>query len=297
MANQLAEGEVALMSLAGGMDLSKLKSASTSSEVSTLRVANLVVAVTEKSLPSVVTISKSAPVFLEFYQEAPDSNLEQAIRNRSGAVLLGRIDAAAEPRVAQAFGVQKLPSQFALIQGKPVQIFDGSLSPEQIEAVLDQLIEGAKAQGVSGKLVEGELADAVPTLSAPLQEALALVDSGEVDQAFDKLTKLKAENPKDLPTSALLAQVTLMKRTMNLEHERILESQPTNFAEALTLADVLAAIGDFPNAFELMLSLWSQVSVEEQDQIKSRLLEYFEIAGGNNDSVKSARARLATLIY
>jgi thioredoxin-like negative regulator of GroEL len=65
----------------------------------------------------------------------------------------------------------------------------------------------------------------------------------------------------------------------------------------MVLADVLAAIGDFGAAFELLLSLFSQVNTEDRVTVQVRLLEYFEIAGPNNSDVKSARARLAALIY
>ena len=149
----------------------------------------------------------------------------------------------------------------------------------------------------TGTAVEAEAAEAIPTLPQPLQEALALVDEGEIDKALELLTKLKTESPKDLATLALLAQVHLMKRTMELDHEAILESQPTNFDEAMVLADVLAAIGDFGAAFELLLSLFGQVQTEQRATVQGRLLEYFEIAGPNNSDVKSARARLAALIY
>lgn len=285
------------MSLTGGFDLSKLKSPAAQTEVAPVTVASLVAQVTEKSLPAIVEISKTVVVLLDFYHGTADSALEASVRNRSGKVFLGRVDAAAEPRVAAAFGTKVSPSLFALIAGKPVPVFEGKLETAQIETVLDQLIAAAAAQGVVGRLVEGEAPDAIPTLPKPLQEALELVDAGEVDKALELLTKLKLESPKDVATSALLAQVTLMKRTMDLPHEQILESQPTNFDEAITLADVLAAIGDFQASFDLLLALYVQVEPDQKDLIKSRLLEYFEIAGGSNEQVKVARSKLSTLLY
>jgi putative thioredoxin len=198
--------------------------------------------------------------------------------------------------VAQAFGAKSAPSLFALVKGQPVPIYEGQLAPSQYASLLEQLIAGASDQGVNGTALEAA-ADAIPALPQPLQEALALVDEGELEKALELLIKLKAETPKDAATSALLAQVNLMQRTMALDHEVILESQPTNFDEAMVLADVLAAIGDFGAAFELLLSLFSQVNTEDRATVQFRLLEYFEIAGPNNSDVKSARARLAALIY
>ncbi|MEY4450986.1 MAG: hypothetical protein RLZZ380_107 [Actinomycetota bacterium] len=285
------------MSLSGGIDLSKLKPASGVPEAAPVKVASLVATVTEKSLPAIVEISKNVAVLLEFHDGTPNDSLEAAVRNRAGKAFLGKVDATAEPRVAQAFGFRAAPALFAVIAGKPVPVFEGRLDTTQIESILDQLIAGAAGQGVAGRLIEAEAGDQLPTLPKPLQEALELVDAGEVEKAHALLTKLKVESPKDVATSALLAQVTLMKRTMDLPHEQILESQPANFEEAVTLADVLAAIGDFQSAFDLLLALYIQVDAEQKETVKARLLEYFEIAGGANEQVKTARAKLATLLY
>lgn len=284
------------MSLSGGMDLSKLKSPASPQE-STLTVPSFVTQVTESTLPTLVKVSGTVPIILEFFAETPDSVLEQVVRSKSGKLMLARVNGNLDPRVAQAFGVKTYPSVFGLVKGQPVPIAEGTLTEAQYLSIIDQLIAGASTQGVAGQLVEGDVADVVPELPKPLQEALALVDGGEVDKAFELLTKLKAENPKDAPTSALLAQVNLMKRTMNCDHEAILASQPTTFEEAIVLADVLIAIGDFTSGFEIMLSLYPQVQPENKALVKERMLEYFEIGGPKDEAVKSARARLATLLY
>lgn len=284
------------MSLSGGMDLSKL-APSASAPVTTLRVPSFVTQVTESTLQSLVKVSGTVPVVLEFFADTPDSILEQVIRAKAGKLMLARVNGNTEPRLAQAFGVKSYPSVFALVKGQPVPVAEGPLTEAQYLSIVDQLIAGASAQGVAGLLVEGDVDDVVPELPKPLQEALALVDSGEVDKAHELLTKLKTENPKDAPTSALLAQVNLMKRTMDCDHEAILAGQPTTFEEAIMLADVLIAIGDFPSGFEIMLSLYPQVQPENKEIVKARMLEYFEIGGPRDESVKSARARLATLIY
>jgi putative thioredoxin len=284
------------MSLAGGMDLSKLLPNTGTNSAKTIHVESLVTEVTEQNLGSLVELSKQVAVVLEVYLGSADEALESAVRSVNGRALLGRVNSETQARVAQAFGAKSAPSLFALVKGQPVPIYEGQLAPSQYASLLEQLIVGASDQGVNGTALEAA-ADAIPALPQPLQEALALVDEGEVEKALELLIKLKAESPKDAATSALLAQVNLMKRTMELDHEAILDSQPTSFDEAMVLADVLAAIGDFGAAFELLLSLFSQVNTEDRATVQFRLLEYFEIAGPNNSDVKSARARLAALIY
>jgi putative thioredoxin len=285
------------MSLAGGMDLSKLLPNTGTNSTKTIHVESLITEVTEQNLGGLVELSKQVAVVLEVYLGSADAALESAVRSVNGKALLGRVNSETQARVAQAFGAKSAPSLFALVKGQPVPIYEGQLAPSQYASLLEQLIAGASDQGVNGTALEGAATDSIPTLPQPLQEALALVDEGEIEKALELLIKLKAESPKDAATSALLAQVNLMQRTMSLDHEAILESQPTNFDEAMVLADVLAAIGDFGAAFELLLSLFSQVNTEDRVTVQVRLLEYFEIAGPNNSDVKSARARLAALIY
>ena len=284
------------MSLSGGMDLSKLKQPANQTAQS-LKVPSLVAQVTEATLQTLVKVSATVPVVLEFFEATPDPVLEKVIREQSGKLMLARVSLQTEPRIAAAFRVTVAPALIALIKGQPVPIAESALSETQFLAVVNQLLAGAAAQGVQGIAVEGDVSEVIPDLPKPLQEALALVDGGEVEQAFELLTKLKAENPKDTATSALLAQVNLMKRTMNCDHEAILNSQPATFEEAFELADVLLAIGDFGSSFEILLSLYSQVQPENQERIKTRMLEYFEIGGPTNDEVRKARARFATLLY
>ena len=77
------------------------------------------------------------------------------------------------------------------------------------------------------------------------------------------------------------------------------EKTPLSHRLSLLVVAVTAviAIGDFPSGFEIMLSLYPQVQPENKEIVKARMLEYFEIGGPKDESVKSARARLATLIY
>ena len=109
------------MSLTGGMDLSKLKTPA-SSQVTSLKVPSFVTQVTESTLPSLVKVSGTVPVILEFFADTPDSVLEQVVRAKGGKLMLARVNAATDIRVAQGFGVKSSPSLFALIKGQPVPV-------------------------------------------------------------------------------------------------------------------------------------------------------------------------------
>jgi len=285
------------MSFSGGIDLSSLRKQETAPQAAVVKVPSLVMEITEANLPAIVKLSKTVPVVLEFFASVPDANLAKAIESLSGKLILGTVDHEKQPRVAQAFGLRSVPVLFALIKGQPVPIFEGVLDQSQIPSLCEQLLLGAADQQLTGVATLGDLEDIVEELPKSLQEAIALVDEGKLDEAIELLKRQKAENPKDAKASALLAQVRLMQRTQDLDHEGILNSQPDTFETAMVHADVLAAIGDFESCFTLMLALYPQVDSEEQAEVRPRMLEYFEIAGATNDAVKTARARLATLLY
>jgi putative thioredoxin len=171
------------------MDLSKLLPSTGSNSGKTIKVESFVIEVTEQNLGAMVEASKQVAVVLELYVGAADEALEAGVRSVNGKVLLARVNSETQTRVIQALGAKSAPSLFALVKGQPVPIYEGQLAPNQYASVLEQLIAGAAEQGVDGTAVEGEGDNGIPTLPKPLQEALALVDEGEIDKALELLTK------------------------------------------------------------------------------------------------------------
>jgi putative thioredoxin len=65
----------------------------------------------------------------------------------------------------------------------------------------------------------------------------------------------------------------------------------------MIFADALIAIGDFAVGFDALLTNYLEVSKEEQQQMKERLLKYFEIVGKTEPTVVAARARLTSMLF
>ncbi|MEX0666854.1 MAG: thioredoxin domain-containing protein, partial [Acidimicrobiia bacterium] len=86
--------------------------------------------VSEADFQSVVIEgSKQAPVVVDFWADwcEPCKTLgpilEKVTNETQGSVRLAKVDVDANPRLAQAFGVQGIPRVFAFKDGKPVSQF------------------------------------------------------------------------------------------------------------------------------------------------------------------------------
>ena len=86
--------------------------------------------VVQKSMETPVVIDFWAPWCNPCKQLAPI--LEKLAADFGGKFILAKVNTDEEPQIAQAFGVQSLPTVFALIQGQPVDQFSGVMSEEQI---------------------------------------------------------------------------------------------------------------------------------------------------------------------
>ncbi|WP_348533922.1 tetratricopeptide repeat protein [Homoserinibacter gongjuensis] len=65
----------------------------------------------------------------------------------------------------------------------------------------------------------------------------------------------------------------------------------------LRVADLDMSGGHVDDAFGRLLDLFTGASQPDRDRIRTRLLDYFEIAGADDPRVTAARARLASLLY
>src|SRR5699024_10277036 len=150
------------------------------------------------------------------------------VTEQRGKFVLARIDVAANPRLAQAFQVQAVPAAMAVIKGQPVPLFQGAPAAEQIRPVLDQLLQLAKENGVTGEVDAGEQAEeseepAEPPLPPHLQAAYDAIEADDLDSAIAAFEQAIKENPADAEAAAGLAQVQLLQRIAGLDPAQVLQ--------------------------------------------------------------------------
>ena len=133
----------------------------------------------------VIAASMSTPVLVDFWAPwcAPCKTLgpilEKLETSYEGRFKLVKIDSDQEQQLAGAFGIRSIPTCILLINGQPVDGFQGALPEGQVREFLDKHVPSAEE---AEALVEEEEA----------QDALA---EGDTDTALEKLQHAVATDP------------------------------------------------------------------------------------------------------
>ncbi|TXK17061.1 co-chaperone YbbN [Homoserinibacter sp. GY 40078] len=258
---------------------------------------------------SVLELSARVPVVVEFIAPGLASALGPIVESYQGRLVLAVVDGSANPQLAQAFQVREVPAVAAVVGGRPVNLFLGIPSDAEVRQVFDELLQLAAENGVTGRVPTAEGEDAPDGAEAepveePLpphhQEAYDAIERGDYPAAIAAYRSALAENPRDQLAVAGLAQVSLLDRLSGAGVAEIRDAaaaRPTDVDAQLAVADLDVSGGHLDDAFGRLLELFAQSAAPERDRIRARLLDYFEIAGGDDPRVVTARRSLATLLY
>lgn len=293
-------------SLAGAVDLSSLRAkndqaaAGSAPANATTNVPDLIALGTEENLQGFVALSNSVPVIIEFFNAASatlSQNLELAVREQGGKVLLVRVDSAASPRVVQAFGVQNIPSVVAILKGQPIPLFEGEQASDAINAVIAKLIQVANENGVTGSLQVSDEPTPQPAPVVKHEAAYAAMEVADYSQAVALFESALVNSPADQEAALGLAQARLLLRTDGLDFEKVLASNPQSVAELLQKADACVAVGHAGEGYQLILSRFSTAEKDEREILRKHLIELFSLAEPNSPELAKARMLLASLLY
>lgn len=299
-------------SLRGAVDLSGLvrranAPASGAPGAAAAAASGLVVEATDATFQQVVELSARVPVIVELYAPGIAPALGSVVESYGGRLVLATVDAQANPGIADAFQVSEVPAALAILGGRPVPLFVGTPPDDQVREVFDQLLQLAQQNGVTGSVEpgakpdEGEAPEPVEEPLPPLhQEAFDAISSGDYASAVDAYRRAITQNPRDALAIAGLAQASLLLRLDGAvadEVRRAAADAPEAVAAQLAVADLDVSGGHLDDAFGRLLDLFPSLDGDAQDAVRTRLLEYFEIAGADDPRVVSARRRLTLLLY
>ncbi len=295
----------------GAVDLSGLTAAQPT-ENAAPGGANYAVEVTEASFEVIAQQSTRYPVVLLLVsgRDASSSqvqrDLTQTINAAQGRLLLGLVDVDTQPRIAQALGVAAVPTAIALLGGQMAPLFQGTRDRADIQAVVDQIVQVAAANGLAGRAAPQPVA-AAASESAGEQAALdprftaadEALQTGDFKQAVAEFDKLLKANPRDSEAQAGRAQASLLLRTSNLDEQVIAaaEAHPDDLDAQLAAADLELITGDAQAAFDRLIDLIRRTSGPERDQVRVRLLELFDTMDGADPVVKKARRALSMALF
>lgn len=126
---------------------------------------------TDSSFQQAVATTTTVAAVLVLYSSAvPESAdfvevVAQAAGQTGGRLQVMAADIDTALAIRQAFQVQSVPMVFGLVQARPVPLFGGVYSREEVASVFGQLVELATQQGVTGTVTTAEPDDDHPALA------------------------------------------------------------------------------------------------------------------------------------
>jgi putative thioredoxin len=304
--------------MAGAVDLSALKARSEvaarpqqASAGAERAETPFVIDVTEESFQAdVLERSLEVPVVVDLWatwcgpckQLSPV--LERLAAAGNGAWVLAKVDVDANPRIAQAFGVQSIPMVVAVVGGQPVDAFNGALPEPQVrqwitallDALRDRMPAIAQAEaGADGVEAQPEEEPEDPRFTAA-EDALERGDYAAAEEAYQQIL---AAEPTNEQAAAALSQVRFLARAENVDPTAVerADAAPDDVDAQLAAADAEVATDSVDAAFNRLVSTVGRTAGDERDRAREHLIGLFELFPADDYRVTAARRALARALF
>lgn len=206
------------------------------------------------------------------------------------------------PVLQQAFGQATVPATFGLLQGQPVPLFPGLADDAQVTQAVEQLLQAAVQNGITGRVDLGPVEggpdeDAVPPLH---QAAYDAIERGDLAAATAAYEQALAEDPKDEDARLGLAQVRLMERTSGVDlaaARAAAAADPSDVGAAIVVADLDVLGGHVEDAFSRLVDLVRTTTDDDRDRARTHLIELFSVVGNDDERVRRGRTALMSALF
>ena len=275
--------------------------------------SNLIIDVTTSSFETdVITQSMTVPVVVDLWatwcepckQLSPI--LEKLALEYDGRWILAKVDVDAEQQIAAAFQVQSIPTVYVVIGGQVAPMFQGAMPESQVRQVLEAVLAEAEKAGITGRvgLADGTAQESEiqnQTLQTPsdprFDAAEAALEAGDWVKAAEAYKVILSITPGDAIAKIGLLNVNLLQRTDGRDLAADVETMTLETDSVLRAADSTFLMGEFADAFALLIEHLKNVTGTERDQTRERVLELFEIAGPADPAVVKARIALTNALF
>jgi len=250
----------------------------------------------ESKLREYIELSNQVPILVVFGSGQDAAQIQQKLKvfieEAAGRLLGLEIDIQSQPQLAQAFGVGQTPTVMALLGGQPAPLFQGDQPEQQISGVINQLLQAAVQNGISGSVNLGE--EQKPDLAGLIA---SLISQGQIELAEQELDKALKQEPNDEQLISMKRQIELMKRMGDVDLSEALQIESDDPDQLRKKSDALLVHGDAQKALDNLLDKFMLATDEDKDKLRAHLLELFELIGNSDPFVLKARARLASMLF
>ena len=242
--------------------------------------------------------------------------LEAAAKKFAPKVQIIKIDIEKNKSLAAHFKIQSVPAVKFVLGGKIVADFVGAQPASVVEQYISKLLPGAveernELQNASDELKAGNYKKAEEILLNVLKEDpdsseahLGLVkcffinkNAKKARDHFEKITSAEFLREKEsLENLVVILEECEKNDGKDVVAKKAMDN-PADLENTFSWACCLAADGDYPAAFEALLSIISQDRKFRDDQPRKILISLFNFLGNNNPLVDEYRNRLAKALY
>lgn len=224
-----------------------------------------------------------------------DALLETAANAAAGQWVLAKVDMRTAPRIAQAFGVESVPTVIAVAAGRPVDAFAGLISEEEFGQWMAAVLSASEGQ-VSGAPAAQEQ---VPERDSRLTAAEERVDAGDLQGGIDAYERILAEEPDHSEAKAAVAQLRFLERAQTVPEGTVAaaDADPSDFDLQLQAADAELLAQQADAAFDRLVAAVRSGGGEAKDAARNRLLELLGLFDSTEDHVIRARRNLANALH
>lgn len=264
----------------------------------------------EQNFQAVLESSMTAPVLLVFHSAVrmPESaqlarDMETLADEFEGRFLVGLVDVDAVPQIAQAMQIPTIPLVVAVVDGRPMPLFQEVAPIDQLRTALTQVVQQLTAQGITGRhqprtaAVASEDGPTVDPRYAAAQDALA---DGDVDRAVAEYQRLVDANPADTEAAAGLAMAQLLQRTSGVDlhaARAAAAAAPDDVDAQVMVADLDMLGGHVEDAFNRLVELVRRTSGDDRTRVRDHLVGLFGAVGNDDPRVLRGRQNLASALF
>ncbi len=273
------------------------------------------VRITEENFQGTIEASMTAPVLLAFYSRSrmPESgdladDLASLAGEFEGRFLVGLVDIDAVPQIAQAMQIPSVPLVVAVVDGRPMPLFQDVLPLDELRAALTQVMQQLTTQGVTGRhqprtgqpVSEGDATEDEASADPRYAAAQAALEADDIDGAVAEYQKLVDANPADAEAAAGLAMARVLQRTRGADLQAAREAaaaSPDDVAAQTLVADLDLIGGHVEDAFNRLIELVRRTSDKDRDAAREHLLGLFGAVGNDDPRVLRGRQNLASALF